>query len=265
MSRTSLPSEARGSPERFGYSWERFSDLTPEQEEQFNRWTAPLKPADWAGKRFLDVGCGAGRNSYWAMARGAAGGLAVDVDQRSLNAARRNLAPFPTVEVRHLSAYDLPAEPLFDIVFSIGVIHHLDAPEAAVARMVAATRPNGRVLVWLYGYENNEWVVRFFDPVRRAVFSRLPLSVVHFLSLPLTAMLWVFLRAGLGRIEYFCLLRAFPFHHLRHVVFDHMVPRIARYYSSEEAKKLLTDQGLVDLELIWVNGMSWTAMGRKPS
>jgi 2-polyprenyl-3-methyl-5-hydroxy-6-metoxy-1,4-benzoquinol methylase len=82
-----------GSPERFGYEWHHYPDLRPEYEEQFRRWTAHLRPDDWRGLSFLDVGCGMGRNSYWPMTYGAARGLAIDVDDRSLAAARRTLAP----------------------------------------------------------------------------------------------------------------------------------------------------------------------------
>ena len=40
---------AAGSPDRFGYEWHNYSELRPEYEEQFRRWTAPLKPEDWRG------------------------------------------------------------------------------------------------------------------------------------------------------------------------------------------------------------------------
>ena len=80
-----MAENAKGSPERFGYSWARFSELTPEQEQQFLMWMADLPmEKDWAGTRFLDVGCGAGRNSYWAMKHGATSGVACDLDERSL-------------------------------------------------------------------------------------------------------------------------------------------------------------------------------------
>src|SRR6185437_15720759 len=76
-----------GSPERFGYEWGRYSKLAAEYELQFRNWTASLSPADWERKFFLDLGCGMGRNSLWPMKYGAAGGVAVDVDSRSLAAA----------------------------------------------------------------------------------------------------------------------------------------------------------------------------------
>jgi SAM-dependent methyltransferase len=84
---------SKGSPERFGFSWDRFSELTPAQEQQFKLWTTPIDLAtSWWGVRFLDAGCGMGRNAYWPMKHGAHSGVAIDLDDRSLEWARRNLA-----------------------------------------------------------------------------------------------------------------------------------------------------------------------------
>src|SRR5262249_3418956 len=141
---TTAVDTSSGSPDRFGYSWARFADLSLEQFEQFRRWTCLLDPdTDWRGRSFLDVGCGAGRNSYWAMSLGATGGAAIDVNESSLRAARRNLAAFADVRVEFRSVYDLEYENAFDIVFSIGVIHHLEHPELALQRMRRAAKPGG--------------------------------------------------------------------------------------------------------------------------
>ena len=93
-----------GSPDRFGYEWNAYGEILPEYEEQFRRWTVHLAPAEWRGKSFLDVGCGMGRNSFWPMHYGAREGCAVDIDERSLAQARRNLASFATVEVSGAAA-----------------------------------------------------------------------------------------------------------------------------------------------------------------
>lgn len=253
-----------GSPDRFGYEWAEYSELRPEYCEQFRRWTCVLAEAEWQGRRFLDVGCGMGRNSHWPMTFGAGGGVAIDVDDRSLASARRTLERWPTVEVRKMSAYEIDFENAFDIVFSIGVIHHLAEPAKALRQMARAARPGGRVAVWVYGYENNEWIVRYFDPLRRLLFARLPVGVTHFLSNILTAALWLALRLGLGRIEYFRLIRGFSFRHLRSIVFDQMLPRIAHYWRRDEVEALLQAAGLRDIRLQPVNEMSWAAIGTKP-
>ena len=257
------PEIVGGSPERFGYEWAAYSAIMPQYEVQFQHWLPFFKSEDWRGKVFLDVGCGMGRNSYWPMTYGAAGGLAIDVDDRSLEAARANLAPFPTMEVRKLSGYEIDRENAFDIVFSIGVIHHLEWPSRALQRMFAATKPGGRMAIWVYGCENNGWLLWALDPARKLIFSRLPISVVHAISnLPAT-FLYIALRAGLNQIEYFRLLRTFSYRHLRSIVFDQMLPRTAFYWRKEEVEELMRTTGLVDIELTWVNEMSWAAVGTK--
>ncbi len=225
-----------GSPERFGYSWAIFDAILPIHQEQFRRWTSALPVEAWRGAEVLDAGCGIGRNSFWAVEAGANSVLAIDIDERSLAAARRNLAGKQQARVRELSIYDITETDAFDIAFSIGVIHHLAAPEQALQCMATATKPGGKVIIWVYGRENNGWLIHLFDPIRRALFSRLPLGLVYHLSLYPTALLWVLLRLGLQRIEYLRLLRRFRFNHVRAIVFDQMISRIAHYWPREKVE-----------------------------
>jgi SAM-dependent methyltransferase len=238
--------------------------MRPEYEEQFRRWLPFLSAEDWHGKDVLDVGCGMGRNSYWPASYGAASVVGIDVDGRSLQAAANTLAPYQSAQVKEMSAYDIDYRDAFDIVFSIGVVHHLEYPAQALKQMMKAAKPGGKMLVWVYGRENNGWIVLLLDPLRKILFSRLPIGVVHHLSLYPTALLWLLLRLGFGRIEYFRLLRSMQFRHVRSIVFDQMLPKIAHYWRRTEVAELMESTGAEDVTLTWVNEMSWAAMGTKP-
>jgi SAM-dependent methyltransferase len=257
--------ESAGSPERFGYEWAKYNELRPDYETQFRRWTPFFQPEDWRGKSVLDVGCGTGRNSFWPMKYGAASATAIDVDVQSLDVARRNLSQFAGASVLQRSAYDIGFENHFDIAFSIGVIHHLEHPQTAIAQMVRAVKDQGEVLIWVYGLENNEWIVRYADPIRKALFSWLPIGLVHHLSIYPAAALWLALRLGFGRTEYFGLIRTFSFRHLRSIVFDQMLPKIAHYWPRATVEKMMEDAGLKNVRLQWVNEISWAAIGTKQS
>jgi hypothetical protein len=120
------------------------------------------------------------------------------------------------------------------------------------------------VLIWVYGREGNRWLVTLLDPLRRALFSRLPISFVHHLSLYPTAILRLALRIGLQPNEYFKLLARFDFAHLRSIVFDQMLPRIAHYWPRERVAELMTEASLEDVRIRAVNEMSWLAIGTRP-
>src|SRR5262249_37326756 len=158
-----------------------------------------------------------------------------------------------------MSAYEIDYADFFDIAFSIGVIHHLEFPELALRQMVEATKPGGRVLIWVYGLENNEWLLGLLDPIRKVVFSHMPMPLLHHLAVYPSALLWLGLRLGMGRGAYFRFLRGIKFRHLRSIVLDQMLPKIAHYWSRGTVEALMRGAGLHDVRLAWVNEMSWSA------
>ncbi len=250
---------------RFGYEWERHSVLLPEHEAQFKKWVMPLTPADFAGKRVLDAGCGMGRNSYWALKWGAREVVAFDADERTVKSAFKNLRQFPNARVLFKNMYDIDWRDEFDIAFSIGVIHHLGNPLAAVRKLAEAVKPGGKVAVWLYGHEGNEWIVTFVSPLRRLVTSRLPPALLYRLAYAASIPLYLFIKVVPIRSVYLSQLKGFKFRHVHLIVFDHFLPSIARYYRREEAERLLADAGLVDISLNHCNAVSWVVVGTKPT
>jgi SAM-dependent methyltransferase len=170
------------SSERFGYEWDTYSFMDENYEKQFKNWTFPLSENDFKNKVILDASCGMGRNSYWPLKWGAKELVAFDVDERSVKRAKETLKEFKNADVVYKSIYDIDWKDRFDTAFSIGVIHHLKDPKKALQNIVTALKTDGTLLVWVYSYEGNEWIPKYVDPVRKNITSKLPVSIVHFLS-----------------------------------------------------------------------------------
>src|SRR3989338_1795816 len=139
-----------GSQERFGYEWNKFNEITPDYEEQFLKWVSPLNKSDFKNKIILDAGCGTGRNSFWPLTYGAKEVFAFDYNRETVKVAKKNLSKFKNAKVFYSSIYNLDIKNRFDIVFSIGVIHHLEKPHLAVQKLADSVKKNGIVLIWIY-------------------------------------------------------------------------------------------------------------------
>jgi 2-polyprenyl-3-methyl-5-hydroxy-6-metoxy-1,4-benzoquinol methylase len=253
--------ERAGSPDRFGWEWARYSKILPESRDQLVRWLGTTPLASFAGKRVLDVGCGMGRNPYWMLESGAAHVIAVDVDDRCIEAARQNLARFPHAEVRKTSAYDLDPSALgrFDRVTCIGVLHHLAEPEAALARMWACLEPGGELHLWCYAREGNRLLLPLIQAMR-AFGSRAPLWATHAVARALTAGAWPVLRWFPWSTEYYRNLCTLSFANVESIVFDQMLARTSRYWTRADMERLLEPLGAAsDKQLELVQGNGWHA------
>jgi SAM-dependent methyltransferase len=252
------------SEERFGYEWHTYSELTPEYEEQFKGWSAPLTKEDWKGKDFLDAGCGMGRNSFWPLLYGARSAVALDNDDRSLSAARTTLQKFSNVTYVKGDMEKLDLNNEFDIVFSIGVIHHLADPLRGLKNLVETLRPGGRLLVWVYSYEGNEWIVHIVNPVRKHITSKMPLALLRFLSYGASVPLYLFIKITGGHTPYLRQLSKYKFWHLHSIVFDQLLPEVAYYWKQSDVEAFGKELPLSSFSVeAPKNNMGWILTGIK--
>lgn len=139
----------------FGFQWKRF----PTRQLDAGHWrdseltfTAKtgLVPEDVKGKLVLDAGCGMGRFSDVVARWGADQIVAVDLSQ-AVDVAGENLSGYPAATAFQADLQNLPFAPeTFDIVFSIGVLHHTPSTERAFRALATYVRPGGMYCVWVY-------------------------------------------------------------------------------------------------------------------
>ncbi len=174
-----LAEETSGKDERtsysFGYEWLRFRvDMASEEREVFLSETQS-GPGEFPGKLALDAGCGMGRFTAAAAELGAeVVGLDISPATRAAFEKTRNLP------MMHVVRGDITRPPLragaFDIVYSLGVLHHAPDTRAALDSIVPLARIGGTVAFWVYGkagkYE--EFVSNPLEPGRAQFIERRP-------------------------------------------------------------------------------------------
>ena len=247
------------SQNRFGYEWQKYHEILPQHEGQFLMWIYPLKPSDFLDKIVLDAGCGMGRNSYWACSYGAKSLTAFDYDTRSVEAASVNLKIFTQAEVLYQDIYNINYLDKFDIVFSIGVIHHLADPKQAILNLYNSLKPGGKMLIWVYG-DNLKSKIRLINMVRFFT-SKLPIFISHFLTYFLSIPFYLYLKIISQRSEYFKLLKTFSFWHVHAIAFDQLIPDVANYWNKDdlhELMKILPTGG--EYIIHPVRGYSWSIL-----
>lgn len=112
-----------------------------------------VAPADYQGKKVLEMGCGTGEYALWYADNGAAEVIGIDLSAGSLKLARerKEQGGFDNVDFREMDILncDLPDE-YFDYAYSVGVLHHTGEPLRGFKHLARVTKPGGVVIVSLY-------------------------------------------------------------------------------------------------------------------
>jgi SAM-dependent methyltransferase len=260
----------------FGTQWKILGDLSEVFRAEFQSYLEPVPLGELSGLVVLDAGCGMGKFSLAAAEAGARAVVAVDLSD-AVDVAFHHLRRVPGAHVVQASIAEPPFRPgAFDFVFSIGVLHHTPDPEGSFRKLVPLVRAGGRLFVWLYALEGNELFVRWLDPFRRVVFSRLPSWANRVAATLLAVPLWLVIRGlyvpllrrgrghGLPYAEYFLYFRRLGFRTFWGTVYDKLVPPIAFYLTREEIRRWLGGTGLTELGLRHRNGNSWSCLAQRP-
>jgi SAM-dependent methyltransferase len=267
-------SVSRRTAESFAYEWGHFGDPRSEWRKNFDDYMQPHAAGSLSGQLILDVGAGSGRHSAQA-ARSGASVVAIDVG-RSIDVTRRNVPP--EVLTLQADAQNLPlARDAFDMVMSIGVLHHLANTAEAVSGLVPFVRPGGHLHIYLYWQPEIPWhrtVLRAVTAARR-VTTRMPFWLLHNLCYPLSVLLWLgfvlphrLLRlnprtANLAEALPLGTYADYPFGVLVNDQFDRFSAPIEQRFTRDEVWSLLQSAGLKEIQVIANHG--WLGDGRRPA
>jgi SAM-dependent methyltransferase len=249
----------RETAENFGAQWLVFDHVQQHHEQQFRDWIAPVTPAFVRDKIVLEGGCGKGRHTRAIADWGAQAVVGVDLSE-AVEAAYRNTRDLPNAHIIQGDIYRLPLKQAFDYAFSVGVLHHL--PD-----------PGGAITAWVYGRENNGWIVNFVNPLRERLTSKLPPRVLYWLSYLPSLLLYVVLKLiylPLGQTplkpllfyaDYLNYIARFPFREIHNIVHDHLTAPVAFYLSRAEFSAWFSEAQAERVEIHWHNRNSWRGFG----
>ena len=261
----------------FGWQWQRFTQTDDKYAQQFLGWIAPVAPEFFKGKVVLEGGCGKGRHTQLAAQWGASEVIGVDLSAavETAFAATRDL---PNAHIVQADIYSLPFGRLFDYAFSVGVLHHLPDPQGGFRSLASKVKADGHISAWVYGAENNEWITRWVNPLRRGLTSRMNPNVLLHLSKVPAAILFAATKLIYGPLnrsaggasvashlfynDYLNAIAPFGWREQHTIVFDHLVAPTAFYVSRAEFSQWWGDIGAREVDISWHNSNSWRGFGQ---
>lgn len=238
--------------------------------ELFLDWIAPNEPSLFQGARVLDAGCGGGHHSAY-VSRFAKEVVAVDLN--TVGVCNRRLDPIPNVTLHQANIQEMTSDELggpFDVVYSVGVVHHTFDPDATFANLVKHLKPGGRLIVWVYSLEGNEVARYFVEPARTLFLRHLPSRAVHAISwgitLPALAAMHTLYRLPLPSLplyDYLAFQRKLSARRVMINVFDKLIAPHTDFISEERARRWLDHPELTDTHLSPYLGVSWRISATK--
>jgi SAM-dependent methyltransferase len=254
----------------FGDQWTRYTDNSGYYGSLglFTDICAPLLgPEDVRERVVADIGSGTGRIVNMLLDAGAARVVALEPSESFEVVAANTADRAERVEVIRGDGTAIPQDRNFDLVVSIGVLHHIENPGPVVDAARRALKPGGAMFVWLYGREGNEAYLAIAEPLR-ALTKRMPhrllamlCHALDFVAIGYTAaskMLPLPMRDYMQNVYG----RLAP-DKRRLVIYDQLNPAYAKYYRETEARALLEHNGFRDVRTHHRHGYSWSVVGLK--
>jgi 2-polyprenyl-3-methyl-5-hydroxy-6-metoxy-1,4-benzoquinol methylase len=166
----------------FGEEWQKFSNFNEKDINQFGDEYFDIADDSILNKKtyVLDMGCGSGRFSRYLSSR--VGFIEMMDPSSAIWAAEKLLCGIQNVRLINASADSIPfSDNTFDLVMSIGVLHHIPDTQLAMKKCVDKVKPGGHFFVYLYyNLDNRGFVFRsifYVISLIRKIVSSMPSGI----------------------------------------------------------------------------------------
>lgn len=258
---------------KFAEAWREFPRFDESYRSQFFDWIAPVDEPFLQNKLVLEGGCGKGRHARIIAESRAKEIVSVDIGD-AIEIAYNMIGRHEKVHLVQADLTVLPLKPAFDFAFSVGVLHHIDDPSEGFVELSSKLKPDGSICAWVYGRENNGWLVHFVNPIRIAITSKLPPSLLRVVAFMLALPVFIYSQMiakpwstvtkrfrwlpKLFYQDYLSYIARFDFNEIHHIVYDHLAAPVANYVTRENMKSWFRKAQFNDLTMRWHNRNSWT-------
>lgn len=229
----------------FGEEWKTFSDISSDHERIFRQYFDLVELSSLSDHRVCDLGCGIGRWSYFLVNK-CRELILLDFSE-AIFVARNNLRNANNVIFFMGDINELPFKDNFaDLIFSLGVLHHLPNNALDVIRNLHKYAP--KLLIYLYYALDNRPIyfkalLAFVTKSRKLLFRiRNPLFRMFFTFMvallvykPMVCLGMILKPFGLARhIPLYEGYRGMSFRGIRQDVYDRFFTSIEQRFTKKE-------------------------------
>lgn len=246
------------------FEWTIFKDNS---EFLFKEWVKPYTFNDFKDKTVLDCGCGAGE--HMKMIAPYARKI-VGIDLSTADIARKNCKEFKNIKILKEDISHFSPKYQFDIVYSLGVLHHMTNPSCGFNNIKKLVKKKGKLIIFVYSWEGNSINRIILEPLKYIFFLRIEKHRLLKISRIITLLMYIPIYSiyqlplkVLPFYYYFQNFRKLSFERNVLNVFDKLNAHRTNFIKEEEVAKWFNSEEFSNVSIRYYNKVCWCASGIK--